>query len=83
MVLRFPTQATLPECERLMGVDFTVAYAFQSINGAIATLMDELLDPSLSDTTRTEIAREAQKAWLSLAAVESTAVNQFGKRRDS
>jgi hypothetical protein len=83
MVVLFPVQSTLPECEDFMGVELTVPYAVREIDMGIATLMDELLARDVTDAQLDVIRQEAQRCWLSLAAVELSALGRMGKKRDA
>lgn len=73
MVIRFPTQAALPECAHLLPM---VPYAVRDADNAQAALMDELLAATCSADVEL-IRREAQRIWLSFAALESSALERL------
>jgi hypothetical protein len=73
MVIRFPSQAALPECAHLMPM---VPYSVRDADNAQAALMDELLATTCVADAEL-IRREAQRIWLSFAALESSALERM------
>lgn len=73
MVIRFPTQAALPECAHLLPM---VPYAVRDADLAQATLMDELLSTTCEADVET-IRREADRIALSFFALASSCLQRM------